>query len=190
MSKRYEVLSHLPPYGPMYIPISISGEPFYSEGHVVRFHLKDGSDWVANFELGWTELTFQHEFENGSILIVAQGNGYVMDSTVQKPLWTFGPDVREVIPYKNDQLILVNDLTVDLINHKGFVWESARISWDGIKDVNLVGDILTGCSLAPSFEEDKWVDFRINLETKEVEGGSFQESDFVKYKKPWWQFWK
>jgi len=41
--KRYEILDSLPTYGPMYVPVSESGDPFYSEGVVVRFFRNDGT---------------------------------------------------------------------------------------------------------------------------------------------------
>ena len=50
--KQYELLESLPAYGPMYIPISETGEPFYSEGVAVRFYKKDGTAWVGNFATG------------------------------------------------------------------------------------------------------------------------------------------
>ena len=37
---KYEVLEHLPPDGPMYIPIAENGEKFYQEGFVVK--LREG----------------------------------------------------------------------------------------------------------------------------------------------------
>ena len=53
VQRRYEILDGLPTYGPMYVPVSEDGEPFYSEGFVVRFYKSDGSEWVANFKPGW-----------------------------------------------------------------------------------------------------------------------------------------
>ena len=37
MKKKYEKLDSLPTYGPMYIPITESGESYYSEGLAVKF---------------------------------------------------------------------------------------------------------------------------------------------------------
>lgn len=49
-AKRFEILNSLPAYGPLYVPISESGELFFSEGFIVRFLKKDASKWVANFK--------------------------------------------------------------------------------------------------------------------------------------------
>src|SRR5690606_39492556 len=44
VQRRYEILDGLPTYGPMYVPVSEDGEPFYSEGFVVRFYKSDRSE--------------------------------------------------------------------------------------------------------------------------------------------------
>ena len=54
MKKQYEILPSLPPYGPIYTPITPddtrSSNP-YSEGFVIRFFTSSGESWVANFTL-------------------------------------------------------------------------------------------------------------------------------------------
>ena len=52
--RRYEILNALPAYGPMYISISDDGEPYYTEGYVVKFKKRNGEEWVANFKPGWS----------------------------------------------------------------------------------------------------------------------------------------
>lgn len=56
MGKRHKILSSLPTYGPMYVPVTANGELFYSEGFPIRFYKPDHTEWVANFQPGWTEL--------------------------------------------------------------------------------------------------------------------------------------
>lgn len=46
----------------MYIPISEDGIPFYSEGYVVRFYKSDGTSWVANFKIDWTNFSGIYDF--------------------------------------------------------------------------------------------------------------------------------
>ena len=63
----------------MYIPVAEDGEGYYSEGSVVRFIRKDGTDWVANFKPGWTDLSFVKEFrEYNRVLVIANGQGYLL----------------------------------------------------------------------------------------------------------------
>jgi hypothetical protein len=61
-NNRYEILSGLPPYGPMYIPVSEDEVPSYSEGYVVRFYKSDETNWVANFKTGWTNFSGVYDF--------------------------------------------------------------------------------------------------------------------------------
>lgn len=60
----------MPTYGPMYVPITDNGEPFYSEGFPVRFYKLDQTEWVANFQPGWTELKQIIEFEKTQNLLI------------------------------------------------------------------------------------------------------------------------
>ena len=54
----YEILKGLPGYGPMYISIPPNNYNVYSEDFVVRFYKKDGSEWVGNFQLGFSNMVF------------------------------------------------------------------------------------------------------------------------------------
>ena len=80
MDMRYEILESLPTYGPMYIPVTEDGEPFYSQGLAVRFFRDDNSDWVANFKPSWTGLNAIYEFDNQqNVLVIAGGTCYIMN---------------------------------------------------------------------------------------------------------------
>ena len=77
---KYEVLKSLPPYGPMYIPISEDGINDYSEGLVVRLFKSDNTSWVANFKVGWTNFNHVRSFKNSElIIIIAGGTCYLMN---------------------------------------------------------------------------------------------------------------
>jgi len=62
LKKNYEILKGLPSYGKMYIPITNFENEKYSEGYVVRFFKKDGTDWVTNFGKGWSNYSNVFEF--------------------------------------------------------------------------------------------------------------------------------
>lgn len=203
---RYEKLTGLPPYGPMYIPISVDGEPFFSEGYVVKFKKSDGEEWVANFRPGWTDYNNIFDFpEQNTIVIFAGGQGYIMNPDAQKPVMTIEPIVKEVIQKDDCSLIYSDDIHIFVLNTKtGEIWQSDRISWDGIKDLELVNNKLRGQTYDPTNSTEPWSDFELDLETKEIKGGSFQEfldrneqlevqEDGVlrerTEKKPWWKIW-
>lgn len=173
-TKRYDILDGLPTYGPMYIPVSENGQPFYSEGFVVRFFMSDGSSWVANFARGWmgTNAIFDYA-EYDRIIIVAGGKGYIMSPEEQTPISTFGGGIQYVFKTLQNQIAVTGELYVAIVDYTGVVWESERIFWDEIKDVKLEGNILSGLSYDPMDSVNEWKPFVLDLETKEITGGSF-----------------
>ena len=61
----------------MYIPVTDNDEPFYSEGFAVRFYKTDGTEWVANFQPGWTDLKTIIKFaDTTNLLVIAFGTCY------------------------------------------------------------------------------------------------------------------
>ncbi|HLW08496.1 MAG TPA: hypothetical protein VKY45_13145 [Marinilabiliaceae bacterium] len=189
-SSFHKILDSLPVYGEMYIPISESGEPFYSEGFIVEFN-NGNNTWIANFQEGFSDLNFTYEFSDDRILVIAGGEAYLMNSNSKTPIKIFGGGYKNVIIHDSYTLILLDDVSVDFINENGIVWESPRISFDGIEDLKIENNILSGKSFDPINDADVWIDFTINLETKEVQGGSFRkyysDSGEPIKKKPWWK---
>ena len=175
--KRYEILNGLPPYGPMYIPISGEEEPFYSEGYVVKFKKSDGEEWVANFRPGWTDYNNIFDFpEHNTLVVFAGGQGYIMNPDEQKPKSTFGLTIKDVIQKEDGSLICSDDIHILVLDNKsGEFWKSDQISWDGIKDLKLLDNKVRGQTYDPTNSNQPWSDFELNLETKEIKGGSFQE---------------
>lgn len=182
-------LDSLPVYGDMYVPISESGEPFYNEGYVIEFN-NGIKTWAANFQLGLSDLNFTYEFSDERVLVVAGGEAYLMNPKSKTPIKIFGGGYKNLIIY-GQTLILSDDVSVDFINKNGIIWESPRISFDGIDDLKIENRILIGKSYDPMNDADEWVDFSINIDTKEVQGGSYRKyyldtGQPIK-KKPWWK---
>ncbi len=172
---RYDILPGLPSYGPLYIPVSEDGEQFYSEGFVVRFYKSDGTEWVANFKPGWSDCSLVVYYpESNRLVVIAKGQGYIMTPDQQTPLDTFGVNIKDAIKTEDNKIVFVDDVYVTLIDDKGVVWQSERISWDGIKDLNLKDNILTGLSYDPMDSITEWIPFSINLDSKEITGGSYR----------------
>jgi hypothetical protein len=174
--KRYDILQGLPSYGPMYIPVSENGEQFYSEGFVVRFYRSDGSEWVANFKPGCTHFSLVVDYpDKNRIVVIAKGQGYIMTPDQQTPIETFGVNIKDGIQTADNQIVLVDDIYLTFINDKGTVWQSERISWDGIKDLKLQDNVLTGLSYDPMGSSiNEWVPFSFDLGTKQITGGSYR----------------
>jgi hypothetical protein len=187
-NNRYDILDGLPAYGPMYVPISEDGIPFYSQGYVVRFYKSDGTSWVANFKAGWTNLSGIYDFpEFKRTIVFAFGQCYIMADDEQNSLKAFGVGFTNV--YKSDDnILIVADQTeftvIEICTDQ--VWRSERISWDGFDDLNFNGDFITGLAFEPNSDDGEWKPFSFNYRTKEIIGGTYQ---FQTNSKPWWKIW-
>ncbi len=196
---RFKILEGLPPYGPMYVSINHTDPPSYSEGYVVRFFKNDGTDWVANFQPGWTDFNGVYDYADTDIIIViARGQGYVMNPNETKAKDIFGLTIKSLLVGTDKSLICANDTDIIIVSKTGEVWYTERISWDGIKDLTLQNEIVTGLSFDPMNDENPWVPFQINIQTREIIGGSYrkyetQMTEQCKIQKPisrpWWKFW-
>ncbi|HLP21125.1 MAG TPA: hypothetical protein VK174_12520 [Chitinophagales bacterium] len=185
--KQYEVLASLPVYGPMYVPVSYDGNPFYSEGFAVRFHKLDGSDWVANFETGCTELKQVIELENThNLLVIAGGMCYIVNPNETQPVSVFGSSYKNVFKANNNRFVLTDTTDLTIVEADGIHWQSERISFDGLKDVKVDNNLVTGVAYYPVYDSNEWVPFFYDIDTKTLIGGSFnKKSD----KKSWWKLW-
>lgn len=175
--RRFEILESLPAYGPMYTPVTENGQPFYSEGFPVRFYKSDGTNWVANFKPGWTGLNRIFDFpEHDKTIVIAGGLGYIMSSGSAIPVSTFGIAINEIFQSTNGSLVCADGTSIFVIDKfSGELWESNRISWDGFQNLELKDNIISGQSYNPTNSKQEWSDFSLNIETKELTGGSYHE---------------
>jgi hypothetical protein len=188
----------------MYVPVSDDGRQFYSQGFVVRFFKSDGSDWVANFELGLGGLSGVYELSDkpDTFVVFANGTCYFMTPDNTKPIKTINSGFQQLLFSDRHQLILLDSIDVTVIETDGQHWNSERISFDGFKDIKLDGNILSGLSFDPMDRNNEWIKFTFNITTKEITGGSYRRYEFtpvgenvssMKLKneidKPWWKIW-
>lgn len=173
---RYEILEALPVYGAMYIPITDNGEPYFSQGYAIRFYKSDGTNWVANFKPGWTNLNRVFDFpQHDIIVVIASGIGYVMKTDDVKPIKTFGLGINQIFQTENGSLICEDGLSIQYFDSiKGDIWFSERISFDGFKDLVLKGDVISGLSVDPTNSNLDWNTFSLNVKTKVIIGGSYR----------------
>jgi hypothetical protein len=187
---RFEILPQLPVYGPMYIPISHTGLAFYAEGYVVKFYKNNGEEWVANFQLGWTNCSGVYQLGKEDVfLVLAYGAAYVIDPNQTIPLLIFGVDIIEYVFSEVYGFVFARGTNICILGNNKELWHSERISWDGIKELRVSGDIVTALSYDPMDDRDEWVPFTLDLLTRTIDGGSYIRYNRVKQKK-WWQLWK
>lgn len=172
--KRYEILSSLPTYGQMYVPVTENGEAFYSEGIPVRFYKTDGTEWVANFQSGWTDLKEIIEFEKTSnLLVIACGTCYLMHPDDTKPIKVFGGGYSEIFKASKDRLVFQDQTDLTIIEPDGTYWDTERISWDGLAEIKVENNLVSGLAYNPMHDADEWVEFKYDLDTKILTGGSY-----------------
>ena len=185
--KRFELLNSLPTYGPTYVPVTDNGEPFYSEGFAVRFYKTDGTEWVANFQPGWTDLREIIELEKTqNLLVVACGTCYLMNPNNTKPIEVFGVGYSDIFKASNERLVLQDQTNLTIIEPDGTHWDTERISWDGLAEVKVENSLVSGLAYNPLQDSDEWVEFKYDLDAKMLTGGSYYSGED---KKPWWKIW-
>ncbi|PQA56749.1 hypothetical protein [Siphonobacter curvatus] len=206
MKKQYEILPSLPPYGPMYIPLTPndtrSNNP-YSEGFVVRFFTSSEESWVANFTLGATSFYQVFEFpQTDVILVIAGGMGYAMNRNQFKPLSFFGYSITKALRIDSSEVVIVECGSLIVINSKGeelvnkLVSETTESDVRGesaIKDLSYQGRIVHGYSYDSRSKPKEWVTFTLDLDSGRLNGGSYLryyygEDEFIAVeKKNWWK---
>ena len=158
----------------MYVPVTDNDEPFFSEGLAVRFYRESGEDWVANFKPGWAGFTTVIEFTASAyILVIAFGRCYIMDPDQLQPLAVFGIGYTKTFSTQDGRTVLQeqNDFTV--VEPDGRFWHTVRISWDGLEEVRLDKNIITGLAYNVAYDDGEWSRFYYNIDTKELINGSY-----------------
>lgn len=210
-SPQFEVLPGLPGYGPMYISVTENDTPYFSEGYVLRIFKTDGSSWVANFKPG--RYSFSRAFDypdKQRIVVIAGGQGYIITPNNERSKATFGGHITEVLQTEFGVLVCAARTHLIIVDvSKNVVWETERLSLDGIKDLTISGRFVSGLSLDIRQEDDVWLPFTVDLVNEEVDGGAYREmldedttedseidiiqmlipKDTPTPKKLWWKFW-
>ncbi len=171
----------------MYVPVAEDGEPFYSEGFPVRFYRSDGTEWVANFQPGWTDLKRIIELENTrNLLVIASGRCYLVDPNDTKPISVFGVGYSDVFTASCNRLVLLDQTDLTIIEPDGTHWRTERLSWDGLAEITVENNVVSGLAYDPMRDSDEWVGFTYDLDAKTLTGGSYRRIDS---KVPWWKIW-
>jgi hypothetical protein len=161
----------LPPYGPP--AISFPKADAFSEGYVVSFLTKGGERWTGNFARGLGKLnTVRDELGPEFVVVVSNGTAYLVDVEAKQASEISWP--VDYIEFVSSQRIMVvgNGLWFDAFGTSGMLWRTRRISWDGMRSIELRGDKIVGEAFTPMGPPD-WYPFELDLNTGRVEGGSF-----------------
>lgn len=143
MNWAFEVLPGLPGTGPYPEQFSTQGGT-HREGVVVRFSPSEGESWVGNFQPYYrTYLTGVFAHPAGEhVVVVAQGQGYVIDPASRRLIDTVGPGLCAVA-HDDSRLVLATDTEV-IVFERAARWVSERLAWDGVADLRIEGHRLVG----------------------------------------------
>ncbi len=166
----------LPAYGSAAVGFSATGYGLHAEGLVVQISGNNHEPWVGNFVRGMAKFDAALPHPNGAhALIIAGGEGYVVDPGSRVLVTTFGGAIVEAFPHPKRPYLILNhqNLSYEAIGPSGSVWNSQRISWDGFRGIERQGSLLKG--EAWSFD-DTWHKFTLNLDDGSVHGGAYPKN--------------
>lgn len=173
----FKVLGGLPGDGSPPIQFSSSGQGTHREGYVVQFCPENGGEWTGNFQPGLTGLYRVIFHPNGQYLIViAGGEAYVIDPVSRELIVTFGGFFESVVAVSSlNSLLFSNGLWFELYGANGLEWKTRRLSWDGIRNIELLDSAVVGEGWC--FDES-WHRFSVDLSTGACTGGAYNGSEF------------
>jgi hypothetical protein len=171
VSTTFEVQQGLPPYGPLPYQFSPNDHGAHWEGLVVQFKV-EGELWVGNFQRGGTQFDAAITHPDGRlVIIVAGGQGYMIDPSARSRLAIFGGDITGEIRNGTEQIIFSTFTDVRIFGPARQERRSRRLSWDGLRLLRVEGGLLHGEGW--TLDGDRWVEFMVDLATGEASGGAY-----------------
>ena len=147
----------------------------------ILFQPPTEEDWVGVFgagDYGGTIVVVDWNVERA--VVVATGRGYIVDTSsrtlVAQPLDENFQDA--VYDPSGQRVILADDLRVFVVDSSGaLLWNTNRLSIAGIRHLKVVGPVVHGeaWTYGGSSDEDSWFPFTVDLDTREVSGGTHYE---------------
>ena len=138
----------------------------------VLFETKELKTWLGIFGNGGeANFSTAQLFSNSpNALVVAEGAGYVVNVNSSELIYKTRDNLLSGvigIPVK-DLFIACSFTSLFALSQEGIVWESKRISWDGIKLESASEDEVLGrVWIAP---EGKWIPFQLVLDEWQIKG--------------------
>lgn len=166
---RHQFLAGLPGDGPLPLQFSATGQGQHSEGIVVRFFPEGMPAWVGNFQPGFCRFNSVLEVESTFyVIVVAGGQGYIVDVRNGLLLKHFGGDIERVISIPElGSTVVSNGLWLRLFKGEAEVWCTERLSLDGIANIQI--SLADGFITGERWEiDDSWYPFKVSISSGEV----------------------
>lgn len=178
MTTKFTILEGLPPYGPEAISFP-AGQLLAREGLVIRFERADEPPWIANFKKGYSNLDKVLSHPDGKrFIICAGGNLYLVDPEIRS-VSKENAGVTYIQTLSNPKITLIcDDVSFTAWDEAGVRWKTSRISWDGIRNVSVSENLVTGEAYTPL--TDTWHIFEVDLCTGATRGNIY-ESDMRRF---------
>ncbi len=167
-----QILGSLPTYGPMYESVPKGNLYQYSEGLVVKFESKDKESKVFNFAKG--ARNFNHLsrcIRSNYHSVVSGGEGYVINPFGESPPISFGGNINKLIDDAAGRKIYADYNQLYIVESSGHVWTSIDIATDGLENLSLKEDLITGEAGEPGPYTFNWIEFSYDLKLKTVTFG-------------------
>ncbi|HTJ01024.1 MAG TPA: hypothetical protein VL527_19225 [Dongiaceae bacterium] len=165
----FEVLPGLPGVGPVPEAFSATGRGTHSEGLVVCFLPQTINSWVGNFQPGICQYNavFMHP-DGRTVIVISGGTAYVVEPQSRTCLRHFGACITSAACDLSRKLLVISDLThLWLFDDRGERWVSKRISLDGIRNLRIETETVSGESYDPM--SDRWYSFSVTLKSGELQ---------------------
>jgi hypothetical protein len=150
----------------------------HQEGFVVEFSPEGKSAWVGNFQPGAGHCNAVLPLPDANrFIVIARGHGFIVDITERALLATFGGRIHSFVPAPEAGLLIFESGTeLEAWDAKTGVmrWRTARISWDGLRNLRVICGQIEGEAWNPA--PDRWTPFSVDLRTGKVNGGSYRIS--------------
>ena len=172
----YKVLTELPANNLRVVYIPNEGAGVGRDGVMVKFIPPEGDSWIGIFAFGDMLPSGECKIYLGPgkhhLTIIAKGEAYIASPYDPSLFQTVRScPVIGAIPIPNRDLILFYDFTeISAYGENGLVWETKRISWDGIKINEVTSNEIIGQSWDAPNEEH--VEFRVDLTNGFHKGGA------------------
>src|ERR1017187_799816 len=157
----------------------------------IKFSDKNGiNEWIGKFGVGshGPERVFKIA-EPDRFFISAAGFAYLVDATERKLVNQYSNrNAHELIYDQKRQSMIVADYTqLHWIEFGNKLLFSRKIAVDGIRDLRIEGNVLSGLASSNYGDEEKR--FRFDLDSLKILGWEKVSSGIFRSKKPWWKFW-